>query len=151
MSETTFQPQNPDFETMVKEAFDAQHAMALLGASLTSVTPGGTEIHLTMHDEVMSQYPGILHGGVVGMMADSAMGFAALSLVPAGGAGVTIEYKVNMLRPAAGERFVAQGHVVKAGRQIIVAMAEIYAHADGTSPPKLVATSLGTFLPTLPT
>jgi uncharacterized protein (TIGR00369 family) len=148
VSDATFQPPNPDFESMVKEAFDAQHAMALLGASLASVTPGGVEIQLTMHDEVMSQYTGILHGGVVGMLADSAMGFAALSLRPAGGAGVTVEYKVNMLRPAAGDRFVARGRVVKPGKQIIVAQAEIYGHSGEDAQGKLVATSLGTFLPT---
>jgi uncharacterized protein (TIGR00369 family) len=148
VSETTFQPQNPSFESMVKEAFDAQNAMAMIGASLASVTPGGVEIHLDMHDEVMSQYPGLLHGGVVGMLADSAMGFAALTLVPAGGAGVTVEYKINMLRPAAGQHFVARGRIVRSGQRVTVAQAEIYAHADeGDTQGKLVATSLGTFVP----
>lgn len=79
------------------------------------------------------------------MIADSAMGFAALTLMSAGGGGVTAEYKINMLSPAIGDRLVARGAVVKSGTKITVAEAEIVAVRDGQE--KTVAVALGTLVP----
>jgi uncharacterized protein (TIGR00369 family) len=127
---------------VVREAFDAQLAMATIGAILEKVGPGYVEIHLPCENKVMSHYPGIVHGGTVGMIADSALGFAALTLAKPGKIGVTAEYKINMLSPAQGQILAAKGFVIKPGSRITVAQAEIYALDDGAE--KLVATAMGT-------
>lgn len=145
ITQRTWQPKNPEFERMVREAFAAQSAMKLIGATLDLVEPGSVHIGLACHDGVMSHLPPIVHGGTIGMIADSAMGFAALTLTPAGGGGVTAEYKINMLSPAIGERLVARGTVVKPGSKITVAEAEIVAVKDGQE--KTVAVALGTLVP----
>lgn len=133
---------NPAFEQVVREAFAAQAAMALIGASLVRVEPGVVEIELPVDDRIMTNVPGIVHGGVVGMIADSAIGLSALTLAPVGQFGVTAEYKINMLSPAFGDKLIARGGVVKPGKQISVGRADVHALRDGGE--KLVATLLGT-------
>lgn len=137
-------PADPRFEEVVREAFDGQPAMALLGATLVAVEPGHVEIRMPCAETVMSHIPGIVHGGTVGMIADSSMGFAALSLAPPGQIGVTIEYKINMLSAASGDYLTAHGHVVKPGSRVTVARADVIAFGAGGE--KLVATALGTLM-----
>ncbi len=139
-----WQPRNPDFEQVVREAFAAQTAMAHIGAELTHIGPGTVHITLPCHENVMSHLPPIVHGGTIGMIADSAMGFAAMTLAAEGSAGVTAEYKINMMSPAVGERLIARGNVVKAGSKLTVAQADIVVVNDSRE--KLVATSLGTLV-----
>jgi uncharacterized protein (TIGR00369 family) len=139
-----WQPRNPDFERVVRAAFEAQSAMALIQASLQSVGTGFVEIELPCHDGVMSHVPPIVHGGTIGMIADSAMGFAALTLAPACGGGVTAEYKINMLSPAIGDRLIARGLVLKPGSKLTVAEAKVFVVSG--SEEKLVATALGTLV-----
>ncbi len=103
--------------------------MQLIGASLTTVEPGYVEIALPYRDEI-TQQKGYVHGGVLGMIADTACGYSAFSLMPAGCSLVTVEYKINILAPARGA-LVARGQVIKAGRTLTVARAEVYAE-DGT-------------------
>lgn len=119
--------------------------MALIGASLEWVAPGEVHIGLPCHDKVMSHIPSIVHGGTVGMIADSAMGFAALTLAVAGVTGVTVEYKISMLSPAVGERLLARGSVIKPGSKLTFAQAEVVVLDSGRE--KVVATALGTLIP----
>jgi len=122
-------PADPDFASRIRESFGRQKAMALIGASLGKVAAGEVEISLPYRDD-LTQQKGYVHGGILGMIADSACGYAAFSLMPPGGSLVTVEYKMNILNPARAS-LVARGHVVKPGRSLTVARAEVYA-ADGT-------------------
>ena len=121
-------PADPHFAARVRESFARQKAMALIGASLTLVEPGAVEIELPFRDD-LTQQKGFVHGGILGMIADTACGYAAFSLMPAGCSLVTVEYKINILTPARGA-LVARGEVVKPGRTLTVARAEVYAR-DG--------------------
>ncbi len=113
--------------------------MALIGAALKRVEAGAVEISLPYRDE-LTQQKGYIHGGILGMIADSACGYAAFSLMPAGGSLVTVEYKMNILKPGRGS-LVAQGKVIRPGRTLTVARGEVYAD-DGSH----VATMLQTLM-----
>jgi uncharacterized protein (TIGR00369 family) len=126
----TFQPRNPDFEARVRGSFARQNAMALIGARMTKVEPGRVEIELPVRDELGQQH-GFVHGGIVGMIADSAGGYAAFTLMPADASVLTVEYKLNMLAPAEGERLVARAEVLKPGRSLAVVRADVWALRDG--------------------
>jgi len=133
-----------DFEARVRDSFARQRAMATIGAELTSVTPGVVEIELPF-SEALTQQHGFLHAGVISTALDSACGYAAYSLMPADAAVLTIEFKVNLLAPGRGERFLFRGSVTKPGRTIIVADGQAYAFgADGEA--RLVATMTGTMM-----
>jgi uncharacterized protein (TIGR00369 family) len=121
-------PADPHFAARVRDSFARQKAMALIGASLTLVEPGSVEIDLPFRDD-LTQQKGFVHGGILGMIADTACGYAAFSLMPAGCSLVTVEYKINILAPARGS-LVARGEVVRPGRTLTVARAEVYAR-DG--------------------
>jgi uncharacterized protein (TIGR00369 family) len=133
------QAQDPSFASRVRDSFGRQKAMALIGASLKSVEAGEVEIALPYRDD-LTQQKGFIHGGILGMIADTACGYAAFSLMPAGGSLVTVEYKMNILKPGRGS-LVAQGKVVRPGRTLTVARAEVYAD-DGSH----VATMLQTLM-----
>jgi len=132
-------PADPHFASRVRESFGRQKAMALIGASLKSVEAGAVEIALPYRDD-LTQQKGFIHGGILGMIADTACGYAAFSLMPAGGSLVTVEYKMNILKPGRGA-LVAQGKVIRPGRTLTVARAEVYAD-DGSH----VATMLQTLM-----
>lgn len=119
------QPQHPHFAERVRQSFAKQAAMAHIGATLGEVSAGYVEIHLP-YDLRLTQQHGFLHAGIIGTIADSAGGYAAMTLIPADASILSIEYKLNLLRPAVGERFVAKGRVVRAGRQIIVCQVEVF-------------------------
>ena len=121
-------PADPHFAARIRESFARQKAMALIGASLGTVMPGAVEIALPFRDD-LTQQKGYIHGGIIGMIADSAAGYAAYSLMPAGCSLVTVEYKMNILSPATAS-LTARGEVVKPGRTLTVARAEVYAQ-DG--------------------
>jgi len=122
-------PADPHFASRIRESFNRQKAMTLIGASLGSVMPGAVEIMLPFRDD-LTQQKGYIHGGIIGMIADSAAGYAAYSLMPADCSLVTVEYKMNILSPATSS-LTARGEVVKPGRTLTVARAEVYAQ-DGT-------------------
>jgi uncharacterized protein (TIGR00369 family) len=113
----------------VRDSFARQKAMALIGASLAAVEAGASEIRLPYRAD-LTQQKGFVHGGIIGMIADSAAGYAAYSLMPQSASLVTVEYKMNILAPARGS-LVARGKVIKSGRTLTVARAEVYAE-DGT-------------------
>lgn len=124
-------PPDPDYVMRVRTSFGRQQAMTLLGAQMTEVQPGMTEIVLPFREDLTQQH-GFVHAGVITAIADSACGYAALSLMPRDVGVLTVEFKVNLLSPAAGERFVARGQVVKPGRTIMVCTGEVVAQrADG--------------------
>jgi uncharacterized protein (TIGR00369 family) len=124
-----FEPKDPGFAARVRDSFGRQKAMDLIGARLTLVEPGYTEVTLAYRPD-LTQQKSYVHGGILGMIADSACGYAAYSLMPASASLVTVEYKINILAPAMGD-LVARGQVVRPGRTLTVARAEIHA-ADGT-------------------
>ena len=123
------QPADPGFAARCRASFARQKAMALIGARMASIEPGRCEIELDWRAD-LTQQKGFLHGGIVGMIADTACGYAAYSLMPARSSLVTVEYKINMLAPGRGERFVARAEVLKAGRSLTVTRGEVL--ADGT-------------------
>ena len=125
-----FQPRDPGYAERVRASFALQQAMSLIGAELPVVEPGYTEIHLPFKAEISQQH-GFIHGGVVGMIADSAAGYAANTLTPADTSVLTVEYKMNLVAPADGEQLIARGRVVRPGRTLIVTQAEVFAVRDG--------------------
>jgi uncharacterized protein (TIGR00369 family) len=136
-------PRDPDFERRVRESFVRQKFMATLGATLDVVRAG--EIHIAFsHREDLTQQHGYLHAGVLASVADSACGYAALTLMPPGAAVLTVEFKVNLMAPAAGEAFVARGRVVRAGRTLIATAGDVFAVDGGRE--THVLTMLGTVM-----
>ena len=124
-----FQPRDPNYAERVRASFRLQHAMSLIGAEMALVEPGYVEIHLPHKAEITQQH-GFIHGGVVGMIADSAAGYAANTLTQADTSVLTVEYKMNLVAPADGQRLVARGEVVRPGRTLIVTRADVYAIRD---------------------
>src|SRR5690242_550134 len=114
-----FEPKDPDYANRVRASFERQGAMKTLGATLGAVEPGEVEIELPWA-EALTQQHGFLHAGMVAAALDSACGYAAFSLMGADAAVLTIEYKINLLAPAQGQRFRMVGQVVKPGRTITV-------------------------------
>lgn len=132
----------PDYDERVRASFARQSAMRTIGAELTLVTPGIIEIEMPFSDQLTQQH-GFLHAGVISTALDSACGYAAFSLFPESTSVLTIEFKVNLLAPGKGERFLFRGSVTKPGRTIVVADGQAYAiAADGEA--KLIATMTGT-------
>ena len=121
---------DPHFAERVRASFDRQNAMRLIQATLPVVEHSRTEIHLP-HWEGIEQQHGFVHGGVVGMIADSAAGYAAMTLVPASASVLTVEYKMNLVAPADGEKLIARGQVVRPGRTLIVTQSEVFAIQEG--------------------
>lgn len=110
----------------IRTSFDRQTAMALIKATLPVIEHGRTEIHLP-HWQGIEQQHGFVHGGVVGMIADSAAGYAAMTVVPENASVLTVEYKMNLVAPADGEKLIARGVVLRPGRTLIVTKAEVFA------------------------
>ena len=119
-----FAATDPDFAERVRKSFDAQGIMDHIGATLTLIEPGVCEIELPYSDAVSQQH-GFFHGGVIGTIADSAGGYAAFGLMDAEDGILTVEYKLNLMAPADGDLLVARGQVVRAGRTLMVARAEV--------------------------
>jgi uncharacterized protein (TIGR00369 family) len=114
----------------VAASFDKQGLMHTLGAILGRIEPGSVEIILPVAAHLGQQH-GFVHAGAVAAIADSAAGYAALSLMPPGSGVLTTEFKINLLSPAGGERLVARGRVIKAGRTLTLALSEVFAVREG--------------------
>jgi uncharacterized protein (TIGR00369 family) len=140
---TAFVARDPAFESRVRASFEKQKFMETLGARLTHVAPGEVDIEVAAREALVQQH-GFLHAGVLASAADSACGYAALSLMPPGAAVLSIEFKINMLAPAAGDRIVARGRIIRAGRTITVCSGDVVSFA-GTGE-KLVATMVATMM-----
>lgn len=134
----------PDFEDRVRRSFARQAAMTTIGAELTLVRPGTVEIEMA-YAERLTQQHGFLHAGIVSTALDSACGYAGFTVMPADAAVLTIEFKVNLLAPGRGDRFLFRGSVTKPGRTIIVSDGQAYAFA-ASGEAKLIATMTATLL-----
>ncbi len=136
-------PLDPEYAKRVQDSFHEQTFMATLGATLTHVAPGEVTITLPMRDALAQQH-GSMHAGTLASVLDSAAGYAAYSLMPAGSGVVSVEFKINLLEPAVGDRIEARGRVVRAGRTLSACTAEAWAvSAEGE---QLVATLQGTMM-----
>ena len=113
-------------EAAVRASFARQGLMALYGARLTRIEPGCVELEVPFRSE-LSQQHGLFHGGVTAAMVDTACGYSALTLMPAGSEVLSIEFKVNFIAPARGEKLLARGRVVRSGRTITVCQGDVYA------------------------
>jgi uncharacterized protein (TIGR00369 family) len=132
-----------DFEPRVRASFARQGVMATIGAVLTRVEPGAVEIALPYRADLTQQH-GFIHAGIVATILDSACGYAAFSLMPADVAVLTVEYKINLLRPAKGDRLVARARVVRSGKTLTVCAGDAFAQTGG--PETVVATMLATVM-----
>ena len=138
------QARDADFAARVRASFERQAFMAFLGAELTRLDPGHCQIELPYRAE-LSQQHGFFHGGVIGTLADNACGYAAYTLTAADASILSVEYKLNIVAPGDGERLIARGEVVKAGRTLSVCEGRVYAVKDGVE--KLCAIAIETLLP----
>lgn len=136
-------PRDPGFAARVRASFSRQAFMGLLGATLLDVAPGRVRIAVALRP-ALSQQHGFAHAGVAWSIADSAAGYAAQSLMGPTDGVLTVELKINLLAPAAGDRLVATGVVERAGRRLTVCRADVV--AEGPDGPRAVALATGTFM-----
>jgi uncharacterized protein (TIGR00369 family) len=130
-TDNLFEPQSPNFAERVKNIFSEQPVMRLIGARLTRVEPGAIDIEID-YQKNLTQQNGFIHAGIITTIADSACGYAAFSLMADDADVLSVEFKVNLLAPAIGERFAAEGRVLRAGRTLTVARGDVFAFAgDG--------------------
>jgi len=132
-----------EMRSRIGESFLRQRFMQHIGAELLRVDPGEVEIGITRNDALLQQH-GFLHAGVVSAILDSACGYAALSVMDAESGVLSVEFKTNLLAPAAGERFVATGTVLKAGRTLTVCRGEAFALDGGAR--RLIAAMQATMM-----
>ena len=137
MTTTPFEPRCADYAGRVRSSFARQGAMQTLGATLGLLEPGAVDIELPWAPGLTQQH-GFLHAGMVATALDSACGYAGLTLMPADAAVLTIEFKINLLAPAKGQRFRMEGRVIKPGRTITVSEGKAFAIDQGKE--KLIAT-----------
>jgi uncharacterized protein (TIGR00369 family) len=138
-----FEPRDPGWNAKVRASFDRQTFMQTIGAKLVSLSPGRCEVELPFRTDLCQQN-GYLHGGLVTTIAANATGYAAFSLMPANSSVLGTEYKINLLNPAAGERFVAIGQVLKPGKLLTVVECDVGAIKAGEK--KLIAKMLATMM-----
>jgi uncharacterized protein (TIGR00369 family) len=123
-------PLDPQTEKRCRDSFARQPMMTTIGASVRSVDAGVVELEMPFSADFTQQH-GFMHAGVITTLCDTACGFAALTLMPENAAVLTTEFKVNLLSPAQGERFVAMGRVVRPGKKLMVCLGEVFAEDNG--------------------
>ena len=133
-----------DVETRIRASFDQQTMMQTLGATLAGIAPGQVTITAPILPTALQQH-GAGHAGLAFSLGDSAAGYSALSLMPDEAEVMTVEMKINLMAPAIGDRLVAEGRVVRAGRRIVVVAADVFAEVNGAR--KHVAMMQGTMIP----
>jgi uncharacterized protein (TIGR00369 family) len=138
-----FEPKFAGFAEKVRRSFADQSVMRFIGAELLSVAPGKVDIRLPFRQE-LTQQDGFLHAGISTAIVDSACGYAALSLMPEDFQVLSVEFKINLLSPAIGEYFLAEGRVLRAGRNLIVVRGDVFALDAGKR--KQIVTMLGTMI-----
>jgi uncharacterized protein (TIGR00369 family) len=126
--DASYQPADPTYAARIRSSFGRQGFMTLLGASLTRIEPGLVEIEIPFRADLTQQH-GYFHAGVTSSIADTAGGYAGYSLFPADSSVLTVEFKINLLAPAQGERLRAVGRVVKAGRTLTICALDVFALA----------------------
>ena len=143
---TEFSPKTTDYAQRVADSFARQAALATMGAQLISVEPGRVVMEMD-HDDRFTQQHGFIHAGVTTTVLDTACGYAAFSLMPADAGVLTVELKTNLLAPAAGEKFIFEGRVVKPGRTVTFCEGEAFALNNGKK--KRIATLSATMMTVL--
>ena len=138
-----FEPRDPDFAARVRDSFGRQPFMRYIGATIAVIEPGFCEIHLPYREELTQQH-GYIHGGCMATLADNAAGYAAYTLMAADASPLTVEYKLNILRPGAGHTLIARGRVLKPGRTLSVVNADVFALNAGEE--TLCVTSIQTLM-----
>lgn len=126
----------------IRSSFVRQNFLALLGAELESVEPGRVVISCRRRED-LTQQQGFLHGGVITSIADVTCGYTALTVIPEGQEVLTVEFKINLLRPVTGRKIIAAGSVIKAGKSLVITEAEVMDADSG----KIVAKMLATMIP----
>ena len=131
------------YKERVIESFSRQEMMKTINTSIIAIRPGEIELEFPYQSNLTQQH-GFIHAGIVSTVLDTACGYAAFSLMPENSAVLTIEFKINFLSPAKGERFQAVAKVVKPGKNITVTNGELFSYSEGNR--KLVATMAGTIM-----
>jgi len=126
----SFVPKSDNYIEIVQRAFEHQGFMKHLGVEIVDIRPGFCELHIPFREE-LDQHHGYFHGGVIGSLADVSGGFAGYSLLPEGQAMLTVEYKLNIIAPGAGDYLKGVGRVVKAGRTLTVTEIDVFGVKDG--------------------
>lgn len=139
----TFTARDPNFVARIRDSFERQPFMETVGAALSRVEPGRVEIEAPFADHITQQH-GFVHGGVIGAIADSAAGYAAYTLMAAEDSVLTVEYKLNLLAPAKGERIVAKAEVIRPGRTLTIVRSDVLAIDGGEE--MLCATAVVTLI-----
>jgi uncharacterized protein (TIGR00369 family) len=136
-------PKDSALQARVQQSFDKQGLMVSLGARVVHVGPGRVEIALQASPAVSQQH-GFVHAGALAAIADTAAGYAALTLMPPGAGVLTTEFKINLVAPATGELVIARARVIKAGRTLTLAQTEVFSETAGRE--KLVALLTATLM-----
>ena len=129
-SSTIFQSANPDHRARITRELNAQGVTPLLDIVIDHQEAGRVTLSMPITSKVVQQYQ-VVHGGMVAVIADSASGLAAISLLPPEDGVLSIEFKINLLGPGRGERMIARGEVIKSGRTVIVSKADVYCVENG--------------------
>ena len=138
-----FEPQFAGYKDRVNDSFNRQALMKTINAKILTIMPGEIELECP-YQTSLTQQKGCIHAGIVSTLLDNAGGYAAFTLMPENAAVLTLEFNVNLLSPAKGEKFLAIGKVIKPGKNITAAEAKLFALAEGRE--KLVATMIGTMM-----
>lgn len=138
-----FEAKDEQFKQKIEISFAAQRLMGTIGAELVSVEPGKVDICLH-YNKSLTQQNGFIHAGIISAIADSACGYAAHTLMPAGADVLSVEFKVNLLSPADGESFLAEARVIKPGRTLTVVGCDVFAINGETR--KLIAKMQATMM-----
>lgn len=138
-----FDVKDPDYKEKIEDSFYRQDFMNLLGAKLTRVEPGLVEAQLDYKGELTQQHK-YFHGGVIGALADTVGGYAAFTLTPPDSTVLSVEYKLSFVNPGNGQKLIARGEVIKAGKQLSTCSANVYVEKDSIE--KICATALVTIM-----
>lgn len=138
-----FLPQNPLYDDAVRASFARQTLMATMGVTVSRIAPGEVDLEMR-HSPAFCQQNGYLHAGATASLADSANGYSAHTLTPAGTDVLAVEFKINLLAPARGTGYIARGRVVRPGRTLTVCLAEVFALDEGSE--TMIATMLSTII-----
>ena len=143
MTDNRFEPADDRYATRVRESLARQQAMSTIGVEMTDIAPGMVALAFNYREELTQQH-GFIHAGILSTVLDSACGYAAYSLMPADAGILTVEFKVNLLSPARGDRFVARGTVIRSGRTVSVAAGDLF--AEDPNGDRHVATMVATLM-----
>ena len=125
-----YTPQDPNFVEIIRNSFAKQQVMNLIGARLMNVAPGEVAIELPYRENLTQQH-GYFHAGITATIADSAGGYAAYTLFPPRSNVLSVEFKINLIAPANGEKITAHARVVKHGRTLTIVEFEVFVLREG--------------------